>query len=529
MKKVTIFDSTLRDGAQAEGVSFSVEDKIKIVKALDELGVGYIEAGNPGSNPKDLDFFERIKSVDLKNTIIAAFGSTRRRGISPSEDGNLQALLSADTKTVAVFGKSWDFHVTDIINAALQENLEMIYDTIAYLKENGKEVVFDAEHFFDGYKSNAEYAMKTLDSAVQAGADCICLCDTNGGTFPNEVFEITKKVKDTFPVSVGIHAHNDCGMAVANSIMAVQAGADHVQGTFTGFGERCGNACLSIIIPDLQVKLDYKCIPDENIKMLTHTAREVCEIANFQLSIREPFVGKCAFAHKGGMHIDGVSKDSRSFEHINPEIVGNERKFLTSEVAGRTTVLSVMQKIDPRIEKHSPETGKVIEKLKELEYQGYQFEGADGAFELLIRKILGKYKPLFELENFKIIGEHSVNSSVPTATAAIKIKVGDAYEITAAEGQGPVNALDKALRKALEVFYPDLAKVHLTDYKVRVLDSNSATASKVRVLIESSDGVDSWTTVGVSKDIIEASWIALVDSIEYKLIKDIETKFRDYL
>ncbi len=318
MDKVTIFDSTLRDGAQAEGVSFSVEDKIKIVKALDNLGIAYIEAGNPGSNPKDLEFFERIKNIELNNAEIAAFGSTRRRGISPSEDGNVRALLGADTKTVAIFGKSWDFHVTDIINATLQENIEMIYDTIAFLKSKGKTVVFDAEHFFDGYKNNSEYALKTLDAAVQGGADCLCLCDTNGGTFPNEIYDITKIAADRFEIPIGIHAHNDCGMAVANSIMAVNAGARHVQGTFTGFGERCGNANLSTIIPNLQVKQNYICIPNENMTNLTHTAREVSEIANLKLSDREPFVGKTAFAHKGGMHIDGVCKSSKSFEHIDP-------------------------------------------------------------------------------------------------------------------------------------------------------------------------------------------------------------------
>lgn len=437
-------------------------------------------------------------------------------------------MLGAGVDTVAIFGKSWDFHVTDIINATLQENLEMIYDTVSYLKDKGKEVVFDAEHFFDGYKNNPEYAMKTLDSAVQAGADCLCLCDTNGGTFPDEIFEITKKVVDRFDVVVGIHAHNDCGMAVANTVMAVKAGATHVQGTMTGFGERCGNTNLSTVIPDLQLKLDYKCIPDENMGKLTHIAREVSEIANLKLDDRAPFVGKTAFAHKGGMHIDGVSKNSKSFEHIDPELVGNERKFLTSEVAGRTTILSMIQKIAPNIEKNSPETVKIIDRLKELEYEGYQFEGAEGGFELVIRKELGKYKPFFELETFKIVGDYPSDVD-ESATAMIKISVDGKKEITAAEGEGPVNALDKALRKALEVFYPALSDVHLTDYKVRVLDSGSATASKVRVLIESSDGVDSWTTVGVSKDIIEASWGALVDSIEYKLIKDIEKKFKEFL
>ena len=529
MKKVTIFDSTLRDGAQAEGVSFSVEDKIKIVKAIDKLGCAYIEAGNPGSNPKDLEFFERLKSIELKNAKIAAFGSTRRRGISPSEDGNVQALLRAGTQTAAVFGKSWDFHVTDIINATLRENLEMIYDTIAYLKEQGMEVVFDAEHFYDGYKNNPSYALKTLESAVQAGADCLCLCDTNGGTFPNEIYDITKLVVEKYDVPIGIHAHNDCGMAAANAIMAVRAGASHVQGTLTGFGERCGNTNLSTVIPDLQLKMGYDCIPQENMAELTHIAREVSEIANLKLNDREPYVGRTAFAHKGGMHVDGVSKNSKSFEHIDPSLVGNERKFLTSEVAGRTTILSMIRKIAPDINKNSPETVKIMERLKELEYEGYQFEGAEGSFELLIRKELGKYKPFFELDTFKIIGEHPTEGSIRTASAMIKVSVDGKKEITAAEGDGPVNALDKALRKALEVFYPTLSEVHLTDYKVRVLDSTSATASKVRVLIESSDGVESWTTVGVSKDIIEASWIALVDSIEYKLIKNIEKKYKQFL
>lgn len=529
MEKVTIFDSTLRDGAQAEGVSFSVEDKIKIVKAIDKLGCAYIEAGNPGSNPKDLEFFERLKSIELKNAKIAAFGSTRRRGISPSEDGNVQALLRAGTQTAAVFGKSWDFHVTDIINATLRENLEMIYDTIAYLKEQGMEVVFDAEHFYDGYKNNPSYALKTLESAVQAGADCLCLCDTNGGTFPNEIYDITKLVAEKYDVPIGIHAHNDCGMAVANAIMAVRAGASHVQGTLTGFGERCGNTNLSTVIPDLQLKMGYDCIPQENMAELTHIAREVSEIANLKLNDREPYVGRTAFAHKGGMHVDGVSKNSKSFEHIDPSLVGNERKFLTSEVAGRTTILSMIRKIAPDINKNSPETVKIMERLKELEYEGYQFEGAEGSFELLIRKELGKYKPFFELDTFKIIGEHPTEGSIRTASAMIKVSVDGKKEITAAEGDGPVNALDKALRKALEVFYPTLSEVHLTDYKVRVLDSTSATASKVRVLIESSDGVESWTTVGVSKDIIEASWIALVDSIEYKLIKNIEKKYKQFL
>ncbi len=526
--QIAIFDSTLRDGAQGEGISFSVEDKIKIVKTLDDLGIGYIEAGNPGSNPKDLEFFKRIKDVKLKNSKIVAFGSTRRCNITVEEDKNVKSLVGSDVDTIAIFGKSWDFHVTDIIHTTLDENLKMISETVAYLKGLGKEVIFDAEHFFDGYKNNYEYALKTLEAAVLAGADCLALCDTNGGCFPDEIYNITKIVCEKFDVAVGIHCHNDCGMAVANAVMAVLAGASNVQGTFTGFGERCGNANLSTVIANLQVKRDYKCIPDENIENLTHTARKISEIANFKLSDIMPYVGKYAFAHKGGMHIDGVSKAPHSFEHIDPSVVGNERKFLTSEVAGRSTILSMIRKIVPNIEKNSPETDLVIKKLKELEYNGYQFEGADGAFELLIRKTLGKYKPFFELVNFKTIGEQPYSEG-GSASAVIKVIVDGKTEITAAEGNGPVNALDKALRKALEVFYPQLSTVHLTDYKVRVLDGKTATASKVRVLIESSDGADNWTTVGVSNDIIEASWIALVDSIEYKLIKDIECKFKTYL
>ncbi|WP_129600757.1 citramalate synthase [Anaerophilus nitritogenes] len=529
MKKITIFDSTLRDGAQAEDISFSVEDKLKIVKALDEFGVHYIEAGNPSSNPKDLEFFKRLKDVHLKNSKISAFGSTRRRDIPVEKDPHVQSLLNANTNTITIFGKSWDFHVTEIIQTTLNENLKMISETIIYLKSKNKEVFFDAEHFFDGYKNNPEYALKVLQVAIAAGADCVILCDTNGGTFPNEIFEITKIVKEKFKkVSIGIHCHNDCEMAVANSIIAVKAGIEHIQGTFLGFGERCGNANLATIIPCLQLKDHYHCVQNDHLKTLTTTSRFIAEVSNVNLNDQSPFVGKKAFAHKAGMHIDGVAKASHSFEHINPTLVGNERKFLTSEVGGRSTILSKIQKIAPYVTKNSPETEKIMTRLKELEYEGYQFEGAEGTFELIIRKQLGKYTPFFKLENFKIIGEQPYEKG-KSATALIKVIVDGKMEITASDGDGPVNALDKALRKALEIFYPELSKVHLTDYKVRVIDSNSATASKVRVLIESTDGLESWSTIGVSKDIIEASWIALVDSIEYKLIKDIEKKIKAFI
>ncbi len=527
-QKVDIFDSTLRDGAQAEGISFSVEDKLKIVRTLDKLGVSYIEAGNPVSNPKDIEFFDRVKKLTLRNAKLVAFGSTRRRDTKVDQDKNILSLLSTDTPVVAIFGKSWDFHVKKVIKTSLEENLNMIRDSIAFFKDKGKETIFDAEHFFDGYKSNPEYALSALKAAADAGADCLVLCDTNGACFPQEIYEIVKVVKNTFNVDIGIHTHNDCGMAVANSIMAFEAGATHIQGTFTGFGERCGNANLSTIIPNLQLKRNVRCIPEENLKNLTYTARKISEIANVTLSGREPYVGNSAFAHKGGMHIDGVCKAPSSFEHIDPGLVGNKRRFLMSEVAGRNTVLEKIREIYPGVDKESRETENIIQRLKELEHQGYQFEGAESTFELVIRKQLGKYKPFFELEKFQLMTEQPKLSG-PSATALIKVTVDNKSEITAAEGNGPVHALDRALRKALEVFYPELAHVHLTDYKVRVIDSNKATAAKVRVLIESTDGESVWTTVGVSTDIIEASWIALVDSIEFKLLKELEKKIKVYL
>lgn len=518
-----MYDSTLRDGAQAQGISFSVEDKLKIVERLDKLGISYIEAGNPGSNPKDLEFFERVGKIKLKHAKIIAFGSTRRVNISVEDDANVKSLLKADTTAIAIFGKSWDFHVTDILKTTLDENLKMIFDTISFFKSKGKEVVFDAEHFFDGYKANPDYAMKSLEAAADAGADSLCLCDTNGGSFPNEIYEITLKVVKEFNVDVGIHCHNDTGMAVANSIMAVQGGAVQVQGTINGFGERSGNANLCTIIPNLQLKAGCDCIPQECISDLTSTARYVSGIANVIHDERAPYVGRFAFAHKAGMHADAVNKNTTAYEHISPETVGNERLFLMSEVAGRSAVLNLINNVDNTITKDSPQTKEILEKLKELEFKGYQYEGAESSFELIIRKVLGKYKPFFELGEFKVVvNEPSISSA--NSSAMIKIKVDGQNEITADEGDGPVNALDRAVRKALERFYPQIREMKLTDYKVRVLDSTSATAARVRVLIESTDGKEVWTTIGVSTDIIEASWQALVDSIEYKLIKDKEER-----
>lgn len=520
MAKVHVYDSTLRDGAQAQGISFTVEDKLKIVRKLDKLGISYIEAGNPGSNPKDLEFFERVKKLELKHIKLTAFGSTRRAGINVEDDANVQSLLKADTPAVAIFGKSWDFHVTDVLKTTLEENLLMIRDTLRFFKDKGKEVIFDAEHFFDGYKANPDYAVKALRAAVEGGADCLALCDTNGGCFPLEIYEIAKTVREEFKgIDIGVHCHNDTGMAVANSIMAVEAGAVQVQGTFNGFGERCGNANLCTIIPNLQIKKGYTCIPEENMARLTGTARFVSEIANIVHNEREPYVGNTAFAHKGGMHIDAVNKNPASFEHINPTVVGNERRILMSEVSGRSTILSAINEVEPSLKKDSPETKKIIDRLKELEHVGYQFEGAESSFELMVRKELGKYKSFFDLENFKVVITDPKKEGL-SASAIIKVKVGELTEITAAEGDGPVNALDKALRKALEVFYPQIKNMHLIDFKVRVLNSDAATAAKVRVLIESTDGQTSWSTVGVSTDIINASWKALVDSVEYMLTKN---------
>lgn len=518
-KKIFVYDSTLRDGTQGEGVSFSVDDKIKIVRALDRLGVDYIEAGNPGSNPKDSEFFHRAAGMKLSHAKISAFGSTHRVGIAPEEDPNLRALLSAETQVVTIFGKAWDLHVREVLHAELSENLEIIRSTISYLREMGKEVVFDAEHFYDGAKHEKEYAMQVLATAAEAGAQTLCLCDTNGASFPDEISEITAEVCRRFPqMKIGVHCHNDTGMAVAGTISGVLAGAVHFQGTMNGFGERCGNADLCTILPNLQLKRGFCCIPSENMESLKSVSRFVYELANLVPDERKPYVGSMAFAHKGGMHIDAVYKNPVTFEHINPEQVGNERRFLMSEMSGRSTVLSAIHKVDSSINRDSEETKQILSELKRLENEGYQFEAAESSFELLIRKQLGRYTPFFSLEQFKVLSV-APNPDNESCSAIIKIMVDGKSELSAAEGEGPVNALDKALRKALERFYPEIATMRLIDFKVRVLDGKNATASRIRVLIESTDGEESWSTVGVSRDILEASWLALVDSVEYMLQK----------
>ncbi|NLM15635.1 MAG: citramalate synthase [Clostridiaceae bacterium] len=517
---VEILDTTLRDGAQGEGVSFSVNDKLQVLDALVGFGIRYIEAGNPGSNPKDRAFFSQIaeRKPEMGHSVLAAFGSTRRKDTKPEDDPGLADLLSAETRTVVVFGKVWDVEVHENLCCSLEENLAMIRESIAYLCARGREVIFDAEHYFEAAQDNPDYTEACLRAACEGGAVVLCLCDTNGAVMPEEVSRRTAAAVQAFPnVKIGIHCHNDSGVAVANSIAAVLAGADHVQGTFNGIGERCGNANLSTIIANLQLKYSITCVPDEYMTKLTPTARWMAEIANITLPNGEPFVGLSAFSHKAGMHVDGVKKNPDTFEHISPEAVGNNRRFLISEMSGRSAIMEMIQRIKPDIEKDAPEVGRVLEKLKEMEHQGYHFEGAEASQELLVCKELGLYKPFFSLEKMRIsseqpqVGEYSAHTY-------IKILVDGVTEVTAAEGEGPVNAMDRALKKAMEVFYPELIHVRLTDYKVRVLNAE-ATASQVRTLIESTDGHRVWHTVGVSTDILEASWQALVDSLEYKLMR----------
>ncbi len=521
MKKIEILDSTLRDGAQGEGISFSVQDKLHICEALDELGVTYIEAGNPGSNPKDMEFFKAVSQKHFKNAKVCAFGSTRRKNCRAEDDSNLKSLLAAGTETVVIFGKSWTFQVTDILRTTTEENLLMIKESCEYLCANGRKVIYDAEHFFTAYEEDKEYALKTLNAAVEGGASVLCLCETKGGFMIDECRKAVSEVVKLFgkKVTVGIHTHNDCGLAVANSLVAVKEGAAHVQGVLLGFGERTGNANLSTIIPNLQIKMGYQCIPEENLKNITSICKRVAELTNIRVNPQSPYVGKDAFAHKAGMHIDAVLKNPFAYEHITPETVGNSRVFLMSEVAGRSTILEKIRRFAPEVKRNDPVVSELMEKVKELEAVGYQFEGADGSFELLVRKQLGRYSPFFKLHYYQTTGSNPRPEEGVCCCAQMKVEVDGEIEITAGEGDGPVNALDIALRKALEKFYPVVSNFRLVDYKVRVLDSKSATAARVRVIIESTDGQSSWTTVGVSSDVIEASWIALVDSFELKLSK----------
>jgi len=519
-RRIELLDTTLRDGAQMKGISFSVEDKLKIARLLDGIGIAMIEAGNPGSNPKDMEFFAQASGLKLNNSVFVAFGSTRRAGTTAADDANLASLRSCGAGTVALVGKCWDYHVREVLKTTYDENVRMIYDSVRYLSDIGIRVIFDAEHFFDGYYSDSGYAFECLASASAGGASVLCLCDTNGGTFPSRIHNATSCAFSQFSsrAKIGIHCHNDGGMAIANTIGAFEAGADHLQVSANGYGERCGNADLFSVVPNIQLKAGCLCIPDAELPQLTAVSRQISEIANTPHNESAPYVGNNAFAHKAGMHIDGVEKAPSTFEHVEPSAIGNNRMFLLSEVSGRGFLLRKLKQIAPDAEKDSKIAHKVIDRLKEREHEGYQYEGAEASFELEIKKLLNIYEPHFSLVEFKVIvNEPSVVGF--GAAALIKIRVGGQDEITADEGDGPVEALDRAIRKAMERFYPQLKKMKLTDYKVRVINSASATAASVRVLIESTDGIDTWTTIGVDVDIIHASWKALVDSMDYMLMK----------
>lgn len=523
-----LYDTTLRDGTQAEDINFSVEDKIRIAEKLDELGIHYLEGGWPGSNPRDIQFFKEIKRVKLDFSKVSAFGSTRKAGNKVANDPNIKALLKAETPVVTIFGKTWDLHVRDALRISLDENLELISDSIRHLKKNVDEVFYDAEHFFDGYKANPEYAVKTLKAAEDAKADYIVLCDTNGGTLPHETYKIIKDVKKYIKPPLGIHSHNDSETAVANSIIAVQEGITHVQGTINGFGERCGNANLCSIIPNLKLKMGIDCISFEQLKKLRDTSRFVYELANLSHNKHQPYVGDSAFAHKGGVHVSAVMKRTETYEHIKPELVGNHQRVLVSDLSGRSNIIYKAEEFGIDIKSKDPVVQKILSSLKELEHQGFQFEGADGSFELLMQNALKTKKKYFKLLGFRVIDEKKKEGELPYSEATIKLEVDGKVEHTASEGNGPVNALDNALRKALEKFYPNIKEVKLIDFKVRVISAGRGTSASVRVLVESGDGKDKWGTVGVSENVIEASWQALVDSLEYKLYKDaLKTGARD--
>lgn len=519
-----MYDTTLRDGTQGENINFSADEKLRIAKRLDEMGIHYIEGGWPGSNPRDIEFFELAQKETFKTAKITAFGSTRKPGISPEDDANLAAILASRAPAAAIFGKSWPLHVTQVMNNTLDENLAMISDSVAFLKQKGLEVVYDAEHFFDGFKDDPDYVLETLKTALNAGADYIVLCDTNGGSIPYEIETTIARVlealnRDNKPSRLGIHAHNDCGLAVANSICAVRSGAVMVHGTINGYGERCGNADLTSIIPLLSIKMGYTSIAEENLTKLKSLSRYVSETANMIPLNSRPFVGKSAFAHKGGMHVNAIMKETRAYEHMDPRLVGNDRRVLVSDMSGRSNIEYKAKELGVVLGSNGFDSRKIVSQIKELEQQGYQFDVADGSFKILLQKLTDQFIPAFDLESFRISIEKDQNKPC-SAHATMKIAVGDQEEITAAEGSGPVSALDNALRKSLGNFFPDLDTMRLVDFKVRVIDGRRGTAAKVRVIIESRDHDEIWSTIGVSEDIIEASWAALCDSFQYKLAKE---------
>ncbi|MGI8783852.1 MAG: citramalate synthase [Acidobacteriota bacterium] len=516
MTTIQIYDTTLRDGSQGENISFSLEDKLRIASLLDDFGVHYIEGGWPGSNPKDVAFFKRAAEVSWKTARIAAFGSTRRAGARAAEDPNALALAEAATPVVTIFGKSWDLHVERALRTTRDENLRMIADTVSFLRSLGREVLYDAEHFFDGYRGDPDYALETLRAAEQAGAQTIVLCDTNGGSLVGQIIDGVRAAAGVVGVPLGIHTHNDSGLGVANALAAVENGAVHIQGTFNGYGERCGNANLTSILPTLQLKMGRTSIPTENLMRLTALARTISEIANVALADGAPYVGASAFAHKGGVHVSAVGRDPATYEHVEPEQVGNERRVLLSDLAGRAHLVYKahyfgLEDGDAELSK------KLVDKLKELEFAGYQFEGAEASFKLMVDRLLNRLPEYFQLETVRVLTEKRSTDPTTISEASVKLVFDGHVEHTAAEGAGPVNALDNALRKSLERFYPQLKEMRLVDYKVRVLDTGAATAAQVRVLIESSDGDHHWNTVGVSHNIIDASLQALLDSYVYKL------------
>lgn len=517
---VLLYDTTLRDGTQGEGVSFSADDKLRIARKLDELGVDYIEGGWPGSNPKDATFFARAaRELNLRHARLAAFGSTRRANTPVEQDPQVQMLLDAETPVVTIFGKTWDLHVHHVLRTTLEENLRMIADTVRYLKVHDREVVYDAEHFFDGWKTNREYALATLQAAAEAGADVLVLCDTNGGSMPWEVEEAVRDVRAALPdMPLGIHAHNDSDVGVANSLAAVRAGCVHVQGTVNGYGERCGNANLISVIANLKLKMGIDCVTDEQLRHLTEASRFVSELANLPPDTRQPYVGASAFAHKGGTHVNAVVKYEMSYQHVDPTLVGNRKRVLVSELSGKDNIAVKRREFGLNGLSREQER-QVLQRIKELENEGYVFESAEASVAVLLNRTRAGYRPPFELIDYTATVEHRQGRGI-IAEATVKVRIGDRIFHTAAEGNGPVNALDKALRRALLQFYPQLERVQLTDYKVRILDPHAATAAKVRVLIDSSDGKCRWSTVGASTNIIEASWQALADSVEFALLSN---------